>query len=292
MDIGLSCRIGDQDAIDVGYVRALAETMEAVGFASMWVPEHIVFFSQYKSKYPYSEDGTPPFGADIGLFDSLLVFAAAAQVTTTLRFATSVMVLPERPALLTAKEVMTLDHLTKGRYQLGVGSGWSQEEYEALGTSFEKRGKRFDEYILAIKAAWTQDNASFHGEFVNFDNVVLLPKPYTPGGPPFIIGGDSDPAMRRAATIGEGWYSWWKGYEIEPHIEKFRGVMEKHNRSFDGYHLKIGSPHRGEPPETLIKKVETVKKLGAEEFVIAVPVEPKTMERDLRFWAEAAGIKG
>ncbi len=120
---------------------------------------------------------------------------------------------------------------------------------------------------------------------------MLLPKPYTPGGPPFIIGGDSDPAMRRAATIGDGWYSWWKGYEIEPHLEKFRGVMEKHNRSFDGYHLKIGSPHRGEPPETLIKKVETVKKLGAEEFVIAVPVEPKTMERDLRFWAEAAGIK-
>jgi probable F420-dependent oxidoreductase len=291
MKLGVSARLGDKDAIDVGYVRALAQALEGAGFNSMWIPEHIVFFTEYKSKYPYHPDGKPPFGTDIGLFDSLLVFAAAAQVTTTLRFATSVMVLPERPALLTAKEVMTLDHLTQGRYELGVGAGWSEEEYNALGVTFAHRGKRFDEYIQAIKAVWTEDVASFHGEFVNFDNVVLLPKPFTPGGPPFLIGGDSEAAMRRAATLGDGWYSWWRGYEIEPHIEKFRTIMEKSGRSFDGFHLKIGAPHRDEPPEKLAEKIATVERLGAEEMVLAVPIEPKSMEKDVAFWAEAAGLK-
>lgn len=291
MKIGISARLGDKDATDVGYVRALAQALESAGFNSLWVPEHIVFFTEYSSKYPYHPDGKPPFGADIGLFDSLLVFAAAAQVTTNLRFATSVMVLPERPALLTAKEVLTLDHLTQGRYELGVGAGWSQEEYEALGVSFAKRGKRFDEYIKAIKAAWTQDVASFHGEFVNFDNVVLLPKPYTRGGPPFLIGGDSEAAMRRAATLGDGWYSWWRGFELEPHIEKFRAIMAEEERSFDGFHLKIGAPHRDEPPEELVDKIAAVARMGAEEMVLAVPISPQTLDRDVTFWAEAAGVK-
>lgn len=290
MDIGISVRAGDTGLTDVGYLVALAQALEANGFASIWVPEHIVFFSEYRSKYPYHPDGKPPFGTDIGLFDSLLVFAALAQKTTTLRFATSVMVLPERPALLTAKEVMTLDHLCQGRYELGAGAGWSEEEYEALGVSFARRGKRFDEYIQAIRAVWTGDEAGFQGEFVQFEKVIMQPRPYTAGGPKFLIGGDSEAAMRRAATLGDGWYSWWRGYEIEPHVEKFRTVMESCGRSFEGYRLKIGTPHRDEPADELAAKIARVRAVGATEMVLAVPIDPQTMERDVRFWAEAAGI--
>lgn len=290
MDIGISVRAGDSGFTDIGFLTELAQALEAHGFASIWVPEHIVFFSEYRSKYPYHPDGKPPFGTDIGLFDSLLVFAALAQKTERLRFATSVMVLPERPALLTAKEVLTLDHLTRGRYELGAGAGWSEEEYEALGVPFARRGRRFDEYIQAIRAAWREDEASFEGEFIRFDKVVLRPRPYTPGGPPFLIGGDSEAAMRRAATLGDGWYSWWRGYEIEPHMETFRRVMAEAGRSFDGFRLKIGTPHRDEPADQLAAKIETVRRQGATEMVLAVPIDPATMERDVAFWAQAAGV--
>lgn len=290
MDIGISIRAGDTGLTDIGYLVALAQAIEACGFASIWVPEHIVFFSEYRSKYPYHPDGKPPFGADIGLYDSLLVFAALAQKTCTLRFATSVMVLPERPALLTAKEVMTLDHLCQGRYELGAGAGWSEEEYAALGVSFGRRGKRFDEYIQAIRTVWTQDQASFHGEFIQFDKVVMRPRPFTPGGPKFLIGGDSEAAMRRAATLGDGWYSWWRGYEIEPHIAAFRTVMEACGRSWDGFRLKIGTPHRDEPADALAAKIATVRALGATEMVVAVPIEPAKMEADIARWAAAAGV--
>ncbi|MFN3370431.1 MAG: TIGR03619 family F420-dependent LLM class oxidoreductase [Sphingomonadaceae bacterium] len=290
MDIGLSVRAGDTGFTDIGLLTELAQALEAHGFASMWVPEHVVFFSEYRSKYPYHPEGKPPFGNDIGLFDPLLVFAALAQKTERLRFATSVMVLPERPALLTAKEVMTLDHLSRGRYELGVGAGWSEEEYAALGVSFARRGKRFDEYIRAIRAAWHEDDAAFSGEFVSFEKVVLRPRPYTPGGPPFLIGGDSEAAMRRAATLGDGWYSWWRGHDLEPHIETFRRVMAEHGRSFDGYRLKIGTPHRDEPAEALQAKIERVRKVGATEMVLAVPIDPRHLERDIAFWAAAAGV--
>ncbi|MBU1375641.1 MAG: LLM class F420-dependent oxidoreductase [Alphaproteobacteria bacterium] len=292
MKIGLTARFGDKDAIDVGYVRAFAQTVEAAGFDSLWVPEHIVFFSKYTSRYPYHPDGVPPFGTDIGLFDSLLVFAAMSQVTTRLRFATSVMVLPERPALLTAKEIMTLDHLTEGRYMLGVGSGWSSEEYEALGVSFARRGKRFDEYIRAIRTAWREDNASFHGEFVNYDNLVLLPRPYTPGGPPFLIGGDSEPAMKRAVTLGDGWYSWWRGYDLEPHMDAFRAVAEAAGRDIDkDFHLVIGTPHRGEAPDALAGKADAIRAQGAKEMVLALDIGRATLEADVRRWADILGVK-
>lgn len=292
MKIGLTARFGDKDATDVGYVRAYAQALEGAGFDSLWVPEHIVFFSKYTSCYPYHPDGAPPFGTDIGLFDSLLVFAAMSQVTTKLRFATSVMVLPERPALLTAKEVMTLDHLTEGRYMLGVGSGWSSEEYEALGVSFARRGKRFDEYIKAIRTAWREDDASFHGEFVNYDNLVLLPRPYTPGGPPFLVGGDSEAAMKRSVTLGDGWYSWWRGYDIEPHMDQFRAVAEAHGRDLEkDFHLVIGTPHRGEAQDALAAKADAIRAQGAKEMVLALDIQRATLEADVRRWADILNIK-
>jgi alkanesulfonate monooxygenase SsuD/methylene tetrahydromethanopterin reductase-like flavin-dependent oxidoreductase (luciferase family) len=96
--------------------------------------------------------------------------------------------------------------------------------------------------------------------------------------------------MRRAATLGDGWYSWWRGHELEPHIETFRRVMAEHGRSFDGYRLKIGTPHRDEPAEALQAKIERVRKVGATEMVLAVPIDPRRLERDIAFWAAAAGV--
>lgn len=293
MKIGLALAFGNSQRRDIGFLKATAQTMEAVGFDSLWLPEHVVFMdaSEYESKYPYSEDGTPPWGQEMGIFDPLLMVACAAQVTTTLRFATSVLILPQRPALLTAKEVMTLDHVAQGRFEFGVGGGWSKEEYEALGVSFAKRGKRFNEYIKAIRAAWTGEKVSFDGEFVSFENVIMLPKPYTPGGPPLLIGGDSEAAMRRAATLGDGWYGWWANYELEPQLDKLRAILAEEGRDKDpDFRLNIGTPDPGTPDE-FHKKLDFVRGQGIKEFVFHAPISSKSMERDLELWAGAAGLK-
>ena len=293
MKLGLAIAFGSKPSRDFGFVKEYSQAVEAKGFDSMWVPEHVVFFPPevYESKYPYDKDGNPPWkGSDFGIYDPLFVVAVASQVTTKLRFSTSVLILPQRPALLTAKEVMTLDHITNGRFDFGVGGGWSSEEYEALGVSFAKRGKRFDEYIEAIRAAWTQDRATYEGEFVSFKDVVLLPKPVTPGGPPFLIGGDSKAAMRRAARLGDGWYGWWADYELEPHLDKLREELAAVGRENDEkFQLKLGIPYKGTPDE-LAATIDEAKRCGVKELVLTLPVRSSAMEQDLDLWSQAAGL--
>ncbi len=293
MDLGLTASFGSKPARDFGFVKTFAQATEQLGFTSLWAPEHVVFFppESITSEYPYTEDGKMPWtGHDFGVYDPLFVIAIASSVTTRLRFGTSILILPQRPALLTAKEVMTLDHITQGRFELGVGSGWAAEEYAALGVPFGRRGKRFDEYIEAMRAAWTQDRAAYDGEFVSFENVVLLPKPVTPGGPPFLIGGDSKPAMRRAARLGDGWYGWWANYELEPHLAELRATLEAHGRGDDeSFRLKLGLPYTG-TPDDLHKKIDEARRLGVKELVLSLPIRSAAMEDDLKLWAGACGL--
>lgn len=293
MEIGLAAPFGNSPGRDVGFLKEFSQAIEQRGFSSLWLPEHIVFFApeDYDSKYPYTKDGTPPWkGGMMGIYDPLLLAAVASQVTTTLRFATSVLILPLRPALLTAKEVMTLDHISGGRFEFGVGGGWSSEEYAALGTPFSRRGKRFDEYIEAIRESWKDGKAAYKGETIEYENVVLEPKPVTPGGPPFLIGGDSDAAMKRAARIGDGWYGWWADYELEPHLEKLRAYLKEYGRDEKSdFKLKLGIPFKGTPDE-LPAKVEEARRLGVVELAISVPISSKSMDADMERWAQAAGI--
>ena len=177
MRIGMASYFGTTPRRDFSFVRDFSVCTEELGCATMYAPEHVVFFPSYTSKYPYSADGKPNWGPDAGAYDPLFVCAAAALATTTMRVATSVLILPERPALLVAKEVMTLDHLSGGRFDLGLGIGWSSEEYAALGVPFERRGRRADEYLEAIRAAWTQERASYNGECGACDDGGVGPRP-------------------------------------------------------------------------------------------------------------------
>ena len=190
MEIGLNYALGTSSRHDAAYLKHLVQMIEELGFSSLWMPEHVVSFpaDRYQSKYPYSDDGSVPWRGDLSLHDPLMVAVAAAQHTSTLRFGSGIVILPQRPPLLTAKELMTLDHLTGGRFEFGVGGGWSSEEYQALGVPFAHRGKRFDEYIEAIRIAWRDQPASYQGSYVEFSDVVLAPKPLTPGGPKIQIG--------------------------------------------------------------------------------------------------------
>ena len=294
MDISITGLFGTTPKRDLGFIKAFATAAEELGYRSLIAPEHVVFFESYESRYPYTKDGSANWGPDTGLYDPLFVFQAAAGVTTTLRFLTGVMILPQRPALLTAKEVMSLDHLSSGRFELGVGVGWSWEEYAALGVPFARRGKRMDEYLEAMKLVWTEDRASFSGEFLEFENVVLNPKPFTPGGPPIIVGGDSEPAMRRAARAGDGWYGWWAHGELEPHLDTLHRILADHDRAStdDDFSLKLGLPIGRETPDEVAAKIETARSLGVDELVIGALLPTATFEQGLAGYAELAGIGG
>lgn len=292
MDISIAGMFGNSPRRDRGFVEAFAQAAEGLGYRALVAPEHVVFFASYESKYPYTDDGSTNWGPETGIYDPLFVSQVAANVTTTLRFLTGVLILPQRPALLTAKEVMTLDHFTQGRFELGVGSGWSWEEYAALGMPFERRGARLDEFVEAMRVAWTEDRATYHGEFVNFEGVVLNPKPVTPGGPPIIIGGSSKAAMRRAARLGNGWYGWWAKPDIEAHLDEVRAAMAEHDRSVDDkdFSFKLGLPLGPDGLDEVAAKAEQARSLGVDELVLAAPIGTSSFEASLSAYAEACGL--
>jgi len=187
-------------------IRTVAVEAEAAGFATLWSGEHVVLVDRPASRYPYSADGRIAVPADADWLDPLLGLSFAAAVTSTIGLATGVLLLPEHNPVLAAKQTATLDVLSGGRLTLGVGIGWSAEEFSALGVPFAGRGRRTAEYVAAMRALWADDVASFRGEFTRFESVRVNPKPLRGRRIPVVLGGNSDAALRRVAAFGDGWY--------------------------------------------------------------------------------------
>jgi probable F420-dependent oxidoreductase len=187
-------------------IEAVAQAAEAHGFATLWAGEHVVMVDEPQSRYPYAEDGRIAVPAAADWLDPLVTLSFAAAATRRIRVATGVLLVPEHNPVLLAKQAASLDVLSGGRLVLGVGVGWSREEFEALGVPFRHRGRRASEYIRAMRALWSEDVASFAGEFVSFSSVRVNPKPARDRRVPVVFGGNSDAAMRRVAELGDGWY--------------------------------------------------------------------------------------
>jgi probable F420-dependent oxidoreductase len=184
----------------------LVRTAEAVGIESIWTVEHVFVPREYTSQYPYSASGKMPAPDDVPISDPILPLAFAAAMTTTLRLGTGVVILPQRHPAYLAKEMATLDVLSNGRALLGVGSGWLQEEFEALGVPFNERGARTNEAIRAMRSLWKDTPEPFAGKFFTWGAVESNPKPVQKPGIPIIVGGHSDAAARRAARYGDGFF--------------------------------------------------------------------------------------
>lgn len=182
-----------------------ARQAEAAGFESFWTVEHVIFPDGYQSAYPYSPTGKMPAAPSTPIPDPLIWLAYVAAATTTLRLATGILILPQRNPVVLAKEVATLDHLSGGRVELGIGVGWLKEEFEAIGVPWEDRGARTDEYIEALRVLWARDHASYSGRFTNFANVSSNPKPAQPSVP-IVVGGNSRAAYERAGRLGDGFF--------------------------------------------------------------------------------------
>jgi probable F420-dependent oxidoreductase len=187
-------------------IRAVATAAETAGLATLWSGEHVVMVDRPASRYPYSPDGQIAVPAAADWLDPLLGLSFAAAVTSRIELATGVLLLPEHNPVLAAKQAATLDVLSGGRFTLGVGIGWSAEEFAALGVEFRRRGARTAEYVAAMRALWADDVASFQGEFVQFSAVRVNPRPVRDRRIPVVLGGNSDAALQRVATSGDGWY--------------------------------------------------------------------------------------
>lgn len=188
-------------------ILALAKRGEELGFAYLAIPDHIVIPREIESPYPYNAARKMVGAADGDCLEQLALLAYLAAATSKIRLLTSVMVVPHRPAVLTAKMLATIDVLSQGRVTVGCGAGWLAEEFKAIGAPpFAERGKVTDEYLRAFKALWTEDEPRFEGNYARFENVSFLPKPVQKPHPPLWIGGESPPALRRVVALGDAWY--------------------------------------------------------------------------------------
>lgn len=214
MELGLHA-LGIGTGAERSVIDAVAVGAERAGFATLWSGEHVVMVDHSASRYPYSDDGQIAIPSTVDWIDPLIGLSFAAAATSSIRIATGVLLLPEHNPMVVAKQAATLDKLSAGRLTLGVGIGWSREEFEALGIPFERRGARTKEYVAAMRALWSDDIATFQGEFVAFDSVRVNPKPADGRSIPIVVGGNSDAALRRVAAWGDGWY----GFNLDGVVE-------------------------------------------------------------------------
>jgi probable F420-dependent oxidoreductase len=185
----------------------LARTGEELGFAIISVSDHVIIPKTINSTYPYNESGTFAGSPSGECLEQLALLSFLVGVTSSAKLLTSVMVLPHRPPVLTAKMLATIDVLSNGRLIVGCGVGWMREEFEAIGApSYDERGAVGDEYIRAFKELWTSDNPTFEGTYCRFANVAFAPKPVQKPHPPIWTGGESPAALRRAGRLANAWY--------------------------------------------------------------------------------------
>jgi probable F420-dependent oxidoreductase len=263
MQIGLhALGIGTGAQRDV--VDAVAKAAEASGFATLWSGEHVVMVDQSTSPYPYADDGQIAVPTTADWNDPMIGLSFAAAATSTIGIATGVLLLPEHNPVVIAKQAATLDALSGGRLTLGVGIGWSRDEFDALGVPFERRGARTTEYVAAIRTLWRDDVASFDGEFVRFSSVRVNPRPVRERQIPIVVGGNTDAALRRVATWGDGWY----GFNLAgvPAVAERLGYLEDECRRSDRDIRGIRRAVALREPQ--VGDLQALADLGVDEMVI------------------------
>ena len=251
---------------DPGSALDIARSAEAVGFESVWGGEHVVFPSTIESAYPYSADGKVPATADTPIPDPLIWLAYVAAAAPTLRLGTCILILPQRNPLVLAKELATLDQLSGGRVELGIGVGWLQEEFEALGVPWEARGRRNDEYLEVLRTVWSGHHVEFHGEFADFEPLTSNPLPPQGSNIPILVGGDTKAAMRRAVRLADGYFPGESNADrLGELISTVRNACAEHDRDPDSIEINaMFGTHMGDPEAG----VEIMRGLGVGRVMI------------------------
>ncbi len=219
----------------------VAQKAEALGYESVWIPEHLAVPVNMRARYPGSADGKFPGGPGVALHDPFVALAFVAAHTKTIKLGTGVFVLPLRNTLAVAKAVASLDVLSQGRLLFGVGIGWCEEEFEAVGMSFKDRATRTREAIAAMKALWTDETPQFAGRFHNFSPVGFNPKPIQKPHPPIIFGGESRAALKRTAELADGWCGIrYTPDSVKPYLTQLKELADKAGRNFSQLEITAG----------------------------------------------------
>ena len=218
---------------------------EAAGLDSIWMGEHVVLFDKTEFPYPGSRDGKLPVPDGSGMLDTVATFGFLAAATQRVRLGTGIALISQRNPIYTAKEFTTLDWLSGGRIDFGIGVGWCKEEVLASGYTWEDRGARSDEFLELVTRLWTQPLARYDGRHFRVAECRLDPKPVQKPHVPIIVGGHSDAALKRAATYGAGWY----GFAIRPEqtadvLPRLDRALRDRGRSRADFEVVLTPPYR------------------------------------------------
>src|SRR5277367_5303546 len=261
--MGASVRIGVLTFVTdegIGPVE-LGEALEQRGFSSLFLAEHSHIPVDAKTPYP---GGGPIPRKYYRTLDPFVALTAAAVATENLVVGTGIALMPQRDPILTAKDVVSLDLVSEGRFRFGVGVGWLREEIANHGVDPGVRGRVVEDRLRAMIEIWTQEKAEFHGEFVNFDPIYSWPKPVTRPYPPLYLGG-GPASFKRIARLKAGWIS------MTPSAEVLSGQLEE-LRAVAGHDVPVINFHGG---ETTAKAVEGYLHLGVEQVLLGLPTEPR-----------------
>ncbi len=240
---------------------AIGLEAEARQIATVWVGEHVVLFDQYRSRYPYAADGRIPAPAGSGLLEPLNTLSFLAAHTSAVRLGTAMVLLPQRNPVYTAKEVATVDWLSGGRVDFGVGVGWLQEEFEAVNVPWPRRGARTDEYLEVLRRLWCEDPSSFSGDFYSLPPCSMFPKPVQSPHPPVHIGGESDAALQRAAAGAQGWHTFNRlPDQLGAPLGRLAGLLDKAGRTRQDLRITVCPYFHELTPE----RVERYAEAGAD----------------------------
>ena len=271
MKIGLNFGV-DLYRYKHGDALAIARYAEDLGYDSVWAGEHLILPAVVPPR-PTTSDSNPRvmsrgarrgFTAEAPMLDVFVLFSHMAAVTTRLRFGTEIFVLPLRHPMATARAVATLDVLSDGRVFLGTGLGWMPDEFDRVGVNFKTRARRNDECIEILRALWTEHEPAFEGRFYSFDPVRFEPKPRQKGGPPIMIGGESEAAMQRAARLGDGWCARvHTPSSITEHAQRLQAMRREHGREHLPFQICSWLPREGTAED-----VATLEQTGVLDHVI------------------------
>ena len=260
----LGCQMAFNEHTSPEYIAAAAAMVEKLGYDSFWVPEHVLFFPDYESKYPYSEDGRIQ-GDPRSLLDPLTALTYVAANTSKIRLGTGICLVPQRNPVYTAKQVADLDYLSGGRVDFGIGIGWLKEEFNALGVPWTDRAGRTEECIGVMKTLWCDELSSYQGKYFSFEAAYQNPKPVQRPHPPLIFGGESRAALKRVATLGQGWFTFNVTPESLAHgIDILQPLLEEQGRTISDISISV-TPDRKHINQESLKRFE---ELGAEQIIL------------------------
>jgi probable F420-dependent oxidoreductase len=269
-------------------VTAVARAADERGFSSLWLGEHVVLFDHHDKRYPYADTGDFPIKGAGGMAEPFTTLAFLAGVTQQIRLGTGVCLVPQRNPLYTAKEVASVDWLSGGRFDFGIGVGWQREEFEALGVPFEDRGRRTDEYIEVMRRLWCDEVSSHDGELWTLPPSRAYPKPVQSPHPPIHVGGEGDVALRRVVRLGAHWFPFnLSPDELAARRADLARLLEAVGRPVDDVHITV-SPTRATNDGSHVRAFADA---GADQVVLPVPRStPETIGGELDALAQACGF--